>query len=58
MEKLNKKFSRKRTINIVFLMKKMLEEIGNEKYKLVDLNIGDQTLENYENWWRSYKSLK
>ena len=58
LEKLNKQFSRKRTINIVFLMKKMLEEIGNEKYKLVDLNIGDQTLENYENWWRSYKSLK
>ena len=58
MEKLNKQFSRKRTINIVFLIKKMLEEMGIEKHKLVDLNIGDQTLENYENWWNSYKSLK
>ena len=58
LEKLNKQFSRKRTINIVFLMKKMLEEIGSDKHKLVDLNIGDQTLENYRKWWKSYKSLK
>ena len=58
LEKLNKQFSRKRTINIVFLIKKMLEEMGNDKHKLVDLNIGDQTLANYENWWGGYKSLK
>ena len=58
LEKLNKQFSRKRTINIMFLIKKMLEEMGIEKHKLIDLNIGDQTLENYENWWKSYKSLK
>ena len=58
MEILNKQFNRKRTINIVFLIKKMLEEMGIEKHKLVELNIGDQTLENYENWWQSYKSLK
>ena len=58
MEKLNKKFSRKRTISIVFLIKKILEEIGNPKHKLVKLNIGEQTLENYENWWQSYKTLK
>ena len=58
MEKLNKKFSRKRTINIIFLIKKILEEMGSEKYKLVELNIGEQTLENYQNWWNSYKSLK
>ena len=58
LEKLNKQFNRKRSINIVFLIKKMLEEMGNEKHKLVDLNIGDQTLANYENWWGCYKSLK
>ena len=58
MEKLNKQFNRKRTINIVFLIKKMLEEMGNVKHKLVELNIGDQTLANYQKWWRSYKSLK
>ena len=57
MEKLNKQFKRKRTINIVFLIKKILEEMNNPKHSLVELNIGDQTLENYENWWQSYKSL-
>ena len=58
MEELNKQFNRKRSINIVFLIKKILEEIGNPKHKLVKLNIGDQTLEKYENWWHFYKSLK
>ena len=57
MEELNKKFNRKRTISIVFLIKKILEEMNNPKYKLVELNIGDQTMENYQNWWHSYKSL-
>ena len=57
MERLNKQFNRKRMISIVYLIKKMLEEMGNKKYKLIDLNIGDQTLANYENWFNSYKSL-
>ena len=58
MEILNKQFSRKRTINIVYLIKKILEEMRNPKHKFVELNIGDQTLENYEKWWKSYKSFK
>ena len=53
MEILNKQFCRKRMISIFYL----LEEMGNEKYKLVHLKISDQTLENYEKWWNSYKSL-
>ena len=57
MEELNKKFNRKRTINIIFLIKKILEEMKNPKHKLVEINIGDQTLENYRKWWHSYKSL-
>ena len=58
LEKLNKQFNRKRTINIVFLIKKILEEMGNDKYKLINLNTSDQTLAYYQKWWRSYKSLK
>ena len=58
MEKLNKQFNRKRMISIVYLIKKILEEMGNVKYKLIYFNIGDQTLVNYEKWWQSYKSLK
>ena len=57
MEKLNEQFNRKRSINIVFLIKKILEEMRNPKHSLVEINIGDQTLENYRKWWESYKSL-
>ena len=57
MKKLNEQFNRKRSINIVFLIKKILEEMKNPKHSLVELNIGDQTMENYQNWWESYKSL-
>ena len=57
MEILNKKYCRKRMISIFYLIKKLLEEMGCEKYKLVYLKISPQTLENYEKWWNSYKSL-
>ena len=57
MERLNKQFCRKRMITIFYLMKKILEEMGNEKYKHINLNISDQTLAYYEKWWDSYKSL-
>ena len=57
MEILNKQFCRKRMISIFYLIKKILKEMGNKKYKLVYLNISDQTLANYEKWWNSYKSI-
>ena len=58
MEILNKQFKRKRMISIGYLMKKILEEMGNKKQELIYLNIADQTKVNYEKWWNSYKSLK
>ena len=58
MEILNKKYCRKRMISIFYLIKKLLEEMGNEKYKLVYIKISTQTLKNYEEWWNSYISLK
>ena len=57
MEILNKQFCRKRMISIGYLIKKILEEMGNEKQELIYLNISNQTLVNYEKWWHSYKSL-
>ena len=57
MKILNKQFCRKRMISIFYLIKKFLEEMGNEKYKIVYLKISGQTLKNYEKWWNSYKSL-
>ena len=57
MEKLNKQYFRKRMININYLTKKLLEEMGCEKYNLINLKISPQTLEIYEKWWVSYKEL-
>ena len=58
MEILNKQYFRKRMISIVYLIKKILEEMGCEKYKLILLKISPETLEIYEKWWRSYRDLK
>ena len=58
MKILNNQYCRKRMISIGYLIKKLLAEMGCEKYKLVYLKISPQTLDNYENWWDSYKSLK
>ena len=57
MEILNNQFCRKRMISIFYLIKKLLEEMGCEKYKLVYIKISHQTLANYGKWWDSYKSL-
>ena len=57
MEILNKKYFRKRMININYLTKKILEEMGCEKYKLIELKISFLTLEIYEKWWNYYKGL-
>ena len=61
MEILNKEYNRKRMISIEYIIKKLLDEMGGESRKarkLVYLKISPQTLDNYENWWDSYKSLK
>ena len=57
MKILNKQYFRKRMISIVYLIKKLLEEMECEKYKLIYLKISSQTLEIYEKWWLSYKEL-
>ena len=60
-EILNKEYNRKRMISIKYLIKKLLDEMGGESRKaskLIYLKISPQTLDNYQNWWVSYKSLK
>lgn len=57
MKVLNKRFCRKRMIRIYCLVSKFLQELKYKNYKLLDLKISDQTLEKYEKWWRSFKSL-
>lgn len=56
LEKLNKKLDRKRVISIYFLIRKILQEMGNPNYKKIDFRISFQTLKNNKDWWRAYKS--
>ena len=54
---INKQYSRKRMININYVIKKILEEMGCEKYKNIEIKISPQILEIYNNWWKTYKEL-
>ena len=53
----NKKFFRKRMISINFIIKKILEKMGCEKYKNIEIKISPQILEIYNEWWKSYKEI-
>ena len=57
MNVVNKKFSRKRMININYIIKKILEEMECEKYKDIKNKISPEILEIYNNWWKTYKKL-
>ena len=57
MKILNKQYLRKRMININYLIKKNLEEMGCENYKNIKFKISPQILEIYDKWWESYKKL-
>ena len=57
MKILNNQYFRKRKININYLIKKFLEEMGCEKYKIIEFKISPQILEIYDKWWGSYKKL-
>ena len=56
IKKVNKKFGRKRMVNILYIIKRMLEEMGlNHKIRL---NISSQTKKYYDKWWKTYTRLK
>ena len=57
MKRINKQYCRKRMININYVIKKILEEMGCEKYKNIEIKISPQILEIYDNWWKSYKEI-
>lgn len=57
-KQLNNQFGRKRLINIFYLIKKILEEMGSDKSKEVYLKISKQTLQKYNNWWENYINLR
>ena len=54
---INKQYSRNRLININYLIKKILEDIGCENSIFLKNNISQKIFNIYENWWKSYKEL-
>ena len=57
MKIINKKHFRKRMININYVIKKILEEMGCKKYKNIKIKISSQILNKYNDWWNEYKEL-
>ena len=57
MKVINNKYSRKRMININYIIKKILKEMGCEKYCNIKNKISPKILVLYDNWWKSYKEL-
>ena len=55
ISEINVHFNRKRMISVFYLIKKLLEEMGCEKYKQTGLKLSKQTFANYEKWWEYYK---
>ena len=58
MTELNEQYFRKRLINIVYLIKRLLEEMEVEASKLIKVKISPQTLEIYDKWWADNCNLK
>ena len=56
MKEVNKKFSRKRMINVFYVANRMLEEMGIKNK--ISLNISSQTRDYYDRWWESYLELR
>ena len=56
MKELNKKFSRKRMINVFYIINRILEEMGIKNK--ISLNISSKTKDYYDKWWESYLELR
>ena len=56
MNEINKKFGRKRMINVFYVANRMLEEMGIKNK--IQLNISSQTRDYYDKWWESYLELR
>ena len=55
--KINELFNRMKMISVFYLIKKILEEMGCEKYHQIGIKLSKESFANYEKWWEYYKSL-
>ena len=53
LKETNKKFNRKRMINIFYIINKFLEEMGLNQ---IEINISKETQNYYKKWWETYSN--
>ena len=55
---INLKHERKRMINISYLVKRILEKYDQHEADKIELNISDETLECYDDWFETFQVNK
>ena len=55
---INFKHERKRMINISYLIKRILEKYDDYEADKIELNISDETLEFYDDWFETFQANK
>lgn len=58
IREINSHFKRKRIISIYYIIKKILKEMGCQKYQQLGLKLSRETFQKYEKWWEIYQSKK
>ena len=53
---INLKHERKRMINITYLIKKILEKYDEWEADKIELNIADDTLDEYDDWFETFQA--
>ena len=53
---INLKHERKRMINISYLIKRILEKYDDFEADKIELNISDETLEFYDDWFETFQA--
>ena len=53
---INLKHERKRMINISYLTKRILEKYDQHEANKIELNISDETLEFYDDWFETFQA--
>ena len=58
IEKINEKYERKRMINISYLIKRVLGEYDKSEADKIQLNLSENTLKFYDEWYDEYQKTQ
>ena len=58
LNKRNEKYERKRLINIIYLIKRILGEYDKSEADKIQLKLSDKTLKFYDEWYKTYQKIQ